>query len=113
MPQVKKSDIQDRILESAFSLVSADGYQAASMPKIAKKAGITPGNIYRYYNSKFELFHDVIANWLDQQMEEFEASLADVMSPDIRLRRILVFISCMTSRITLQALYSRGNTPVR
>jgi AcrR family transcriptional regulator len=62
------------------------------MPKIAKRSGITPGNIYRYYNSKFELFYDVLTDWLEARMDEFEASFDGVVSPDDRLRRILVFM---------------------
>ena len=92
MPQVKKSEVRNRILESAFKLVSAEGYQAASMPKIAKGAGITQGNIYRYYDSKFELFYDVVGYWLDEKMNEFEASCDDDLNPAIRLRRILTFM---------------------
>ena len=92
MPQVKKTAVRDRILESAFQLVSSEGYQAASMPKIAQGAEITQGNIYRYYKSKFELFYDVVGYWLDDKMDAFEASCEDDLSPDVRLRRILVFM---------------------
>lgn len=92
MPQVKKTKVRDRILESAFLLISTEGYQAASMPKIAKGAGITQGNIYRYYESKFELFYDVVGYWLDEKMDEFEATCEDDISPSDRLRRILTFM---------------------
>ena len=92
MPQVKKTAVRDRILKSAFQLVSSEGYQAASMPKIAQGAEITQGNIYRYYKSKFELFYDVVGYWLDDKMDAFEASCEDDLSPDVRLRRILVFM---------------------
>ncbi|NRB30217.1 MAG: TetR/AcrR family transcriptional regulator [Rhizobiaceae bacterium] len=92
MPQVKKSEVRSRILHSAFSLISTEGYHAASMPKIAKGADITPGNIYRYYESKFELFYDVVGYWLDDKMDEFESSCEDDLTPNVRLRRILTFM---------------------
>ena len=92
MPQVKKAAINNRILESAFSLFSEKGYQASSMPDIALRAGTTPGNIYRYYESKFELFYAVLEPWLNEQIDGLEKRTADVEDGPEKIRMILEFM---------------------
>ena len=92
MPQVKKAAINNRILESAFSLFSEKGYQASSMPDIAFRAGTTPGNIYRYYESKFELFYAVLEPWLNEQIDGLERRTADVDDGPEKIRMILEFM---------------------
>ena len=92
MPQVKKAAINNRILDAAFALVSEKGYQATSMPDIARHAGTTPGNIYRYYNSKFELFYAVLAPWLNSQIDRLERRIAAMEDGPDKLREILAFM---------------------
>jgi AcrR family transcriptional regulator len=92
MTQVKKSEVRNSILLAAFSLFSEKGYQATSMPVIASMAGITPGNIYRYYKSKFELFYDVLEPWLDDQLTQLEKDVADLTGDREKLNKILVFM---------------------
>ncbi len=92
MPQVKKVSVQNRILDAALSLFSENGYQATSMPEIAARAGITPGNIYRYYASKFELFYGVLEPWLNGQLDALEQRLADMQDGPEKVRAILTFL---------------------
>ncbi len=75
MPQVKKSSVSNGILEAAYALFAEKDYRATSMPDIASRAGITPGNIYRYYKSKFKLFYGVLEPWLNGQLNALEAQL--------------------------------------
>ena len=89
MVQVKKPNIRNAIRSAAFRQISRKGYHAASMPAIAQEAGITAGNIYRYYASKFELFFDVLAPWLDAQLDMLEAACAARDCPSDRLRCLL------------------------
>ena len=92
MPQVKKASINNGILEAAFSLFREKGYQATSMPDIASRAGTTPGNVYRYYKSKFELFYVVLEPWLNEQLDGLEGEVAAIGDGPDRIRRILVFM---------------------
>lgn len=92
MPQVKKASINSSILEAAFSLFREKGYQATSMPDIASRAGITPGNVYRYYKSKFELFYAVLEPWFNEQLDRLECEVAAVEDGPDKIRRILVFM---------------------
>lgn len=56
MPQFLKADIRDKILKTALDEFMIKGYINTPMKKIAKKTGIAVGNIYRYFQSKEELY---------------------------------------------------------
>lgn len=60
MPQILKEEIKDMIDKAALLQFYKKGYQKATMSDIAKEAGISTGNIYRYYHSKDELFYSAI-----------------------------------------------------
>jgi len=58
--QYLKDDVKHNIMQAALSEFSQHGYLNASMRQIANTAGITPGNIYRYFKNKEELFHELL-----------------------------------------------------
>lgn len=53
---------REQILKAALDVFAQKGYTAATLPEIAKSAGIVPGTIYVYYTNKRELFIAVIEN---------------------------------------------------
>ncbi len=50
----------DRILMAAAHLFATHGFAHTSMPAIAKASGITPGAIYRHFDSKAQLLVEVV-----------------------------------------------------
>lgn len=92
MPQVKKTEVKAAILDAAFVLFMESGYSATSMPSIASLAGITAGNIYRYYKSKFELFYAVLEPWLNSRLDVLEHEIAELSGDREKLQRILFFM---------------------
>ena len=59
----KKKAVEKRrgqILKAALEIFTQKGYTAATIPEIAKEAGVATGTIYLYYPSKRELFIAVI-----------------------------------------------------
>ena len=56
---------RDRIVSSAMHLFATLGFANTSMPAIAKRSGITPGAIYRHFESKAELLMAVVRSALD------------------------------------------------
>jgi AcrR family transcriptional regulator len=69
MPQVLKDDVRARILDGALDVFARDGFEAATMASIAKAAGVGAASIYRYYESKDELFAAVITPEITAQFE--------------------------------------------
>ena len=60
MPQYLKEEVRERIIDSALDRFADDGYAGATMAAIARAAGISAGNIYRYFDSKEALLDAVL-----------------------------------------------------
>ena len=58
--QVKKESIKNRILQAARREFRDKNYEKASIRTIAEKAGVTPSNIYNYFENKDELFRTIL-----------------------------------------------------
>jgi AcrR family transcriptional regulator len=52
---------RDRILAAAQNLFAKHGFAGVSMPAIAKASGITAGAIYKHFESKYDLFFEVVS----------------------------------------------------
>ncbi len=59
--QVLKDEVRNSIHYSALKEFQEKGFKNASMRSIAEKGGMTVGNLYRYFNSKEDLFYAVIS----------------------------------------------------
>jgi len=74
----------DRILISAAHLFATLGFANTSMPAIAKQSGISPGAIYRHFDSKAQLLVKVVQYALQtlptsvQVLEPAELDAADL-----------------------------------
>ena len=51
---------QAEILDAGWEIFTQKGYDAATIPEIAKRAGVAVGTIYNYYPNKRELFIAVV-----------------------------------------------------
>jgi len=60
MAQVLKPEVEARILRAAEEVFARDGYRGAKVATIAKAAGLSAGNVYRYFSSKAVLFSWVL-----------------------------------------------------
>ena len=60
MPQILKEDVQNRIVQAALRVFAEKGFAAATIGEIASMAGVSTGNIYRYYDGKGALFEDAV-----------------------------------------------------
>ena len=72
MPQTLKLEVRDRIVDAAEVVFAADGFRGATMAKIAKQAGLSTGNLYRYFANKEVLFEEMLG---DDFVAEFERLL--------------------------------------
>ncbi len=92
MVQVKKEAVHSSILAAARQLFEERGYQGTTMPAIAKHAGITTGNIYKYFTSKFELLFVVLTDWIEAKFSELEDRIAAGVPPEQVLPMVLDFL---------------------
>lgn len=54
-----KTDKRGAILEATLELIAENGFHQSPTSKIAEKAGVGVGSIYRYFKDKDELIHEV------------------------------------------------------
>ena len=74
-----QSDRRTEILDAAERCFARSGFHGASIQEICTEAGMSPGNLYRYFNSKEEL----IAGISERNRADAVASFALVdQSPD-------------------------------
>lgn len=64
MAQRLKPELRSRILDAAREVFADGGYAGATMAKVASCAGISTGNVYRYFRNKDELFECVVPDSL-------------------------------------------------
>lgn len=60
MAQYKKDEIKEKIDSSALKVFAEKGYNGTKISDIAANAGISVGNIYRYYKNKEEIFYSIL-----------------------------------------------------
>lgn len=60
MAQVLKEEIRNRIVEASINEFYEYGFKGSSLRKISKISGITPGNLYRYFENKETLYEHVV-----------------------------------------------------
>ena len=96
---------QGQILSAALEVFSKNGYAAATIPEIARTAGLAAGTIYLYFPGKRELFIKVIENLLvtplisileNESTENFPTTLKAALD-----NRLTFFQSGALSRLML------------
>lgn len=79
MVQVKKDEVQEKIHQAALTVFAEQGYNNTKIADIATRAGVSVGNIYRYYPGKQQIFEAVMPesflesfkNELSRKIKEF------------------------------------------
>lgn len=76
--QVLKEEMRKRIYDAALKEFYENGFKNASVREIAKGAGMTVGNLYRYFDSKESLFYSIIGPAYESLMQLVGLSLEKV-----------------------------------
>ena len=66
MAQILKDNVRKLILDSAMEDIIDNGVKDSSMRRIAGKAEMTVGNLYRYFKNKDELVNVIIQPVVDR-----------------------------------------------
>lgn len=82
-----------RILDVARQLFMEEGHSKLTMRRIAKAAGMSPGNLSYYYPTRADLLADLLQYVIDGYIRQFE-TLRDEASDDAdeQFRAVLVFV---------------------
>ena len=79
MVQVLKDEVKQAIADAGLEVFASQGFARATMGDIARRAGVSTGNLYRYYENKDALLAAVLpaevprrlSRLLRQRMESF------------------------------------------
>jgi AcrR family transcriptional regulator len=88
--QVKKKQIRQAILDSAYDLFSERGYHSTTLQDVAELAGVGVSSLYSYFPSKLHLLYAVFEPWHKGEFEELEKRILKLKSPRDRLFALLL-----------------------
>lgn len=97
----------EKIKEAAMELVVEQGYGGASVSKIARKAKVAEGYLYRHYKSKNDLIYDMLNTSINEIIIELEAviehnsNVKEIIEKAIRI----IFASSTQDMMRMKFLY--------
>ncbi|MCF6331775.1 MAG: TetR/AcrR family transcriptional regulator [Draconibacterium sp.] len=75
-----RKEKKELIMKASLELFAANGFHATSISQIAKKAGISKGLTYNYFESKKEILDELIAHGFDSIFQNFDMNKDGVLS---------------------------------
>jgi len=93
------------ICAAAFDVFAEKGFAAARLDEIARRAGVSKGTLYLYFNDKEELFRAVVRETIAPNLEAVQAilSAADMPFADI-VRVFLPRFAELTNKVRVGAV---------
>jgi AcrR family transcriptional regulator len=77
--------MRQRILDGAHRAMLSGGYRGTTMPEIATEAGVSVGLLYRYFDSKEELYLAMCEAVTQAQLDDLAVQLGQISDPRERL----------------------------
>ena len=87
----QKAASRARILEAARLVFFRDGFAAANLDEVAERAEVAKGTLYRYFDSKAELYVAVLTHNGRVFEEKLRATLSPALEPVEQIRRTARF----------------------
>jgi AcrR family transcriptional regulator len=86
--QIRTAATRTKLLDSAELLFARDGFEAARLEDIASMAGYTRGAFYANFESKEDIFFDLLERWIGGRIDEVTSLLRRHHTPAKRLRAL-------------------------
>lgn len=77
------------IMDAACDVFRERGYEDAPIAEIALRAEVVEGSIYRYFESKRDLFVKVIERWYEGMLSDYDRQLTGISGTRNRLRYMI------------------------
>jgi AcrR family transcriptional regulator len=85
-PQQERSrESLRKLLKAAAEVLGQHGVEGATIPRIARHAGLTPGAVYRRFHDKDALLEQVILGILERQLERTRTGMTPEAAAQIPL----------------------------
>jgi len=92
---------KQKVMDVALELFANNGYYQSSISTITKKAGISKGLMYNYFESKEELLKAIVFNGMDSLIQFFDTNQDGILTQD----ELLEFISNSITNIKENRFY--------
>jgi AcrR family transcriptional regulator len=76
---------RDQLLLVARKIFAERGFQATTMDDIAKEAGFTKPILYQYFESKTELYREIVNQTAETLLTSLRSAVAEVESPRAKI----------------------------
>lgn len=80
---------REEILTAAERIFVAEGYEGATIRKIADEVGLSSTALYMHFSEKSEILHEICSRAFSSLLEANEAVTSQPGGPEARLRRML------------------------
>jgi AcrR family transcriptional regulator len=84
-----RGETRQRLLESALNVFAHNGYERATVDEIVREAGFSKGAFYVHFESKEDLFWEMLQERIDKQQELFRQAIDVDQSVEENEKRIL------------------------
>lgn len=96
--QILKEDVRKKIIEIGKKQFEKKGFENTSIKDIAEEAGVSTGNIYRYFLTKKHLLNEILIE-LEKEIEDFFSKIPSEYK-DINLNHIFDMVIEFTLKIS-------------
>lgn len=93
------------IFETALDLFALEGYHSTSINKIAKKANISKGLLYNYFESKEALLIEILSSGFKEMIELFDSNQDGILSEEEMLNFITSLFTMLKENNQYWKLY--------
>jgi len=76
---------RDQLLRVARRIFAERGFQATTMDEIAKEAGFTKPILYQYFESKSDLYRQIVAETATKLLDSLAKAVASVDTPRAKI----------------------------
>ncbi|XOZ32871.1 TetR/AcrR family transcriptional regulator [Halomonadaceae bacterium KBTZ08] len=87
--RARKEATRQRILETTHEMIASGGFRATSVARVAEASGVATGSVYRYFNSKGDLFAEVFQRATEVEVNRVAEALDSTAPADQALKAAL------------------------
>ena len=94
--QERSSRTVDRLLDATVKVLDEQGIEKTTIPRIARRAGLSPGTVYRRFRNKDALLREVCLRMLEQNYRNAMQAFAGAPCVELSLAKIVRTMVQMT-----------------
>ena len=103
-PVVDDPGRRGQIVRAAADVLARQGYGETSLKDVAREAGVAPGLLHYYFESKQELLLEVVVRMEHEMIQDWKLAVADIEDP---IERIVAALDHAAERCSQQPEFFR------